>query len=1032
MRGRIRGIMTGALLFGGMAVSQRAEGAAVSRAALEAAGPEGVVRYLSDIVSRETPGHAVEIEVDLDGAEYLWLVVTDGGDGYASDHANWINARFAGPDGETSLSDMHWLYGVTGWGELNRNRRAAGGPLTVQGTVHERGIGTHSASTILYRIPPGHDHFLALGALDDSGANQGPATVQFAVLTGTPSPEQARLLGQRNWPSIAALLEREEVEKEERARRAMFEELTRDLEDETTREFAGLAEDLVWRPRENTFHGGISGPAARAEQTFHPAALLLESDRDPVDVVLRRTRALWEDLSGKVDLAAAGRRLAAFEEQGRTVAVGDVAARLTLFREITTLRRDIAFANPLLEGMDEILFINRDALPFDEYNGGNHMCDQYYGFHATRRGQSQGTGLFVLENPFSGNPTVRNVLEDSVVENGWRKGRSLDGGGFLSPELSYDGKEILFAWTEGMSQGPQWRVWDKNTVFHIFKVNVDGTNLVQLTDGLWNEFDPCWLPNGRIVFISERRGGFGRCHGRPVPSFTLHSMLDDGSDIVTLSPHETNEWQPSVDNNGMIVYTRWDYVDRGFNQAHHAWITYPDGRDSRAINGNYRTSERVGPHMQMNVRAVPGSSYYVALAAGHHTEARGSVILIDPRVPDDNAMSQVRRVTPDQLFPESEFMRQRASGAYATPWPLSENYYLCVYDHAANNQYRDVDESARRYAITLLDAFGNKEILFRNPEISSLSPIPLQARPKPPVIPHGTLVGRPREPDGSLPERIPDAELPGTATVGTLNVYESRFPMPEDARITHLRIWQVLPKTTPNADNPRIGYGSHKGSKICLGTVPVEEDGSAYWQQPVGVPFLMHALDENGVAIQGMRSVTYVHPGERLVCSGCHESREQAAVRPSFPKAFARAPSVITPEPDGTRPFSYPRLVQPVLDRHCVECHVQNADKQAPDLRPGTFETNPQRWYTSFISLRPYVFFHDNQAWTEPSTYPGRFGARRSRLYDLLVKGHHDLELPPEDMRRLVIWMDSNGLYFGHEDNIQAQAVGEVVWPSLE
>ncbi len=1006
--------------------------AEISREDLEAAGPDGVVRFISGIISGDTPGHSVDIEVELWDQEYLWLVVTDGGDGYAFDHSNWLNARLSGPAGERCLSQEYWLYAVTGYGEVNKNRAVSGRELKVKGQVYERGIGTHSPSVILFRIPEGYNRFHARGALDDHGVSRGPATVQFAVLTGKPSPAQARMLGQRPWPDIDHLLAREKDEREWRKRNERLAELTRDRTDEVMREFAGVDEKLRWRGREDTFLRGIPGPEARAEQTFNKQALLWDSDRDPVDVALRRTRALWRDLSAKVDLSSQDERLIALEKRGEEVNVADLDGRLQLFREIVALRREIAFSNPLLEGMDEILFITRDALPFNEFQGGNHMCDQYFGFHATRRGQSRGTGLFVLEDPFSDNPTVRNVLENSTVENGWRKGRSLDGGGFLSPALSYDGKEILFAWTEGMSQGPHWRVWDKNTVFHIFKVNVDGSNLVQLTDGLWNEFDPCWLPNGRIAFISERRGGYGRCHGRPVPSFTLHSMHDDGSDIVTLSPHETNEWQPSVDNNGMIIYTRWDYVDRGFNQAHHIWITYPDGRDSRAISGNYRTSERVGPHMQMNVRAIPGSPLYAAIAAGHHTEARGSVILIDPRIPDDNAMAQMKRVTPDQLFPESEFMRQRASGSYATPWPLSENYYLCVYERDANNQYRDVDESSRRYAITLLDAFGNKEILYQNPDISTLSPMPLQARPVPPVIPHGTLIGRPREPDGSKPEVSTASELPSTATVGALNVYESRFPMPEGTRITHLRIWQILPKTTPNADHPNIGYGAQKGAKACLGTVPVEEDGSAYWQQPVGIPFLMHALDENGVAVQGMRSVTYVQPGERLVCSGCHESREQAAVRPSFPKAFAREPSVITPEPEGTRPFSYPRLVQPVLDRHCVECHTQNAGNRAPDLSPGDYHTNPHHWYTSFINLRPYVFFHDDPAWTEPSTFPGRFGARRSRLYEMLVKGHHDVELPPEDFRRLVIWMDSNGLFFGHEDDIAAQAAGEVVWPSLE
>ena len=114
------------------------------------------------------------------------------------------------------------------------------------------------------------------------------------------------------------------------------------------------------------------------------------------------------------------------------------------------------------------------------------------------------------------------------------------------------------------------------------------------------------MPDGRIVFISERRGGFGRCHGRPVPTYTLHSMKPDGSDIVCLSYHETNEWNPSVSHDGMILYTRWDYVDRGAEITHHPWITTPDGCDPRVIHGNYPRDTRRRPYMEARSRTRAG------------------------------------------------------------------------------------------------------------------------------------------------------------------------------------------------------------------------------------------------------------------------------------------------------------------------------------------------------------------------------------------------------------------------------------------
>jgi len=297
------------------------------------------------------------------------------------------------------------------------------------------------------------------------------------------------------------------------------------------------------------------------------------------------------------------------------------------------------------------------------------MCDQFFGFNAIRGG-----GLFILEKPFSDHPTVRNVLENSVCENGRFKGQKLTSdGGFLSPDLRYDAREILFAWTEiAESEGERkrYREWNEHNTYKIFKVNVDGTGLTQLCDGTWNEFDPCYLPNGRIIFISERRGGYGRCHGRPVPSFTLHSMNPDGSDIVCLSPHETNEWQPSVNHDGVVLYTRWDYVDRGFNQAHHGWTTKPDGRDPRAIHGNFSSDQRSRPHFEITLRAVPNSRKYMVTAACHHGQAYGSIILIDPSVPDDNRMGPVKRLTPDQLFPEAEIGTHGPPANYAGPWPL--------------------------------------------------------------------------------------------------------------------------------------------------------------------------------------------------------------------------------------------------------------------------------------------------------------------------------------------------------------------------
>jgi hypothetical protein len=550
-----------------------------------------------------------------------------------------------------------------------------------------------------------------------------------------------------------------------------------------------------------------------------------------------------------------------------------------------------------------------------------------------------------------------------------------------------------------------------------------------LTDGPWNDFDPCWLPNGRIAFISERRGGYGRCHGRPVPTYTLHSLNPDGSDIACISPHETNEWQPSVGHDGMILYTRWDYVDRGFSQAHHPWVITPDGCDARAIQGNYGKSFGARPLMEMQVRAIPGSHRLVATATPHHGQAFGSLVIVDPRVGDDDAMGPVRRLTPEQRFPESEFNAdwgRGCEGQFSTPWPLSEHFYLCVYDVTANADGQKVDHNRVRHGIYLVDAFGNKELLYRDSAISCLSPRPLRVTPVPPVVPPASAIARP-------PDARPDAEsrLAKTAPVAVLNVYDSESPWPKGTVIKALRIVQVLPKSTPSADVPPIGFGSQKNARAVLGTVPVETDGSAHFLLPVGKPVFFQAVDESGLAVQSMRSDTWVHPGQRLVCRGCHERRPTAPSLPTrSPLALSRPPSAIEPDVEGSNPFSFPRLVQPVLDRHCAECHAKNP--KSPDLRVGEWRKNPGLWYTSYKNLRNYAFFYSDPSWVAPRTIPGQFGAKASRLYAILQKGHYEVKLLPEDLHRITLWLDCSSDFFGAYENTEAQARGEIVRPTLE
>ena len=807
---------------------------------------------------------------------------------------------------------------------------------------------------------------------------------------------------------------------------------------EADRQWAFLAYDLTQRPRFAGF----------ASEVFCPDALVTDSDRDPLDILLRRTNALLADIRARPgchDLANESRDLADLRAKAALVKAEDAAGRRALFDRLLAVRRRIAFANPLL-GFREIVFVKREVRGVME-----HCCDQFYG-----QQQRSGGGLFVLSDPFGANPALRDVLAGARVANGRLQGQALafgtratqgrDGGSVLSPAVSFDGRSLAFAYVEGVGSRAhvshlnhaQNGHWSRGFCYHLFTVGADGSHLTQLTDGTWNDIQPCFTPAGRIAFISERRGGYLRC-GRFCPTYTLFDMDDDGSDIRCLSFHETNEWSPAVTRDGMLLWTRWDYIDRHGCVAHHPWLTSPDGRNPRPVHGNYSYRYRRAD-MEIDVRPIPGSHRFVATAAPHHGQAFGSLVIIDPHAADDDAMGPVRRFTPDAGFPES----QRGSQTYGTPCPLSETYVLCAYEPC------EVKGTAAKhvYGLYLADAFGNKELIYRDPGIACLSPIPLRATLRPPVIPEQ----RRRPPDGTR----------GTATVSVANVYTSDQPWPAGTSIAALRVWQLYPLSVASQETPHNtglqlpeGYDSINIARSVLGTVPVEADGSVHFTAPAGVELFFQALDADGCAIQSMRSGTAFVPGERASCQGCHEPKNAAPnpVPSAAPLAMRRAPSVLAPGPDGSRPFSYPRLIQPVLDAHCVACHAEKINAAAPgrktpprldaaatELPVSGWMNRTTRYTASYLSLaQPYGFttYGSKRDWNSPAFYrtiPGTFGARASKLYALLRAGHHGVRLSADEMSRIVTWLDSVCQFYGVYEKTggEVQLAGGLATPTLE
>jgi len=638
----------------------------------------------------------------------------------------------------------------------------------------------------------------------------------------------------------------------------------------------------------------------------------------------------------------------------------------------------------------------------------SHQLTQYYGRYAR-----PGGGIFVLERPGK-----------SMQARSLTAGR-LPQGSFMLPDVSWDADRILFAFCEADTTPADTIQGHKGRYYHLYGCRPDGTGLRRLTAGSHDDFAPRFLPDGRMVFVSTRRGGWHRCGTPGCENYVLTTANADGTGIRPISFHETQEWDPAVMNDGRLVYTRWDYVDRHPVFYEHLWTTAPDGARAAALFGN-NTFNPVGI---WEARPIPGSRRLMATAAAHHAMTAGSIILVDPARGVDGS-APITRLTPDVPFPESETPvapswyaptegvepresdqnRRWPGHCYRSPYPLSERMFLAAYSFD-----RLIGEpkgnAAAMFGIYLCDADGNKELLYRDPAISSLWPIPLRARRRPPVVPSNL-----------------DARLGQEGVFVLQDVYAS-LPRVPRGTVKALRIVQVLPKSTPGKDLPPVGIPSGAPGKQVLGTVPVEPDGSAHFSAPARKELAFQALDERGMAVQVMRSGTYLQPGERTTCVGCHEPRVTAP-RKTLSVAQRRPPSRIVPGPDGSKPLSYPILVQGVLDKRCGGCHTR------PTPAGGVLLSGkPDGHYTaSYNALAPRVPFSD-MGNGEPLSKPDRYGARGSPLMKKLLDGHQGVRLSKGDIERLATWMDVSVLFYGTfdpADQARQQAGLRIKGPKIE
>ena len=665
--------------------------------------------------------------------------------------------------------------------------------------------------------------------------------------------------------------------------------------------------------------------------------------------------------------------------------------------------RKALLANPLVSD-HPILFVVRhpDRNGTHEYLGG-------YTFHG------RGSELKLLD--------VRTSKTTTLVKN--------PNGHIRSPCVHFNGRSIVF------SMNPQ------GGNFNIFEVNVEPAagdeehEIKQLTFARdVSDVDPIYLPGGDIVFASSRDLKIVPCDRQIVPQ--LFRMTGEGANIHQITRSLVHENQVSLMPDGRILYSRWDYVDRNFADGHGFWVTNPDGSNQAIIWGNNTAHPSAG----WNARVIPGTSRLICILGTHHGSLGGALAMLDPEKAIDGYDSVVK-TWPEEVkdrfrdlemltldnekgrhtsvwkaykyWPEPavelvmkdpnlrlhrwEDTQRDVKPWYDTPWPLTDpdtkgvagKYFLCARS----------DARGKGAAIWIVDVFGN-ETMVHAEDPGCYSPMPLAPSPKPIDIPPRRDY---KNGDGYF---YVQNVYEGTHMNGVKrgDVKQLRVVEVPDKEGLSSRWWNCL-----GSQSPGVNWSDFNTKRI-LGTVPVAEDGSAYFAVPCDRFVYFQLLDKDGMMIQSMRGGTSIHSGETLGCVGCHESRLKATI-PADRTAIARSmrgkPKQLEPWYGPTRRFSYVQEIQPVFDKQCIKCHDFGKKGSKKVILSGdrTLAFNysyAELWYKGYVGA-----IGAGPAGHLP---PYSWGSHPSKLIALLRKGHNKVKLSSEDMNRLVTWVDINGPYY--------------------
>jgi hypothetical protein len=686
--------------------------------------------------------------------------------------------------------------------------------------------------------------------------------------------------------------------------------------------------------------------------------------------------------------------------------------------------------------------------------------------HANHSGENITNGAKTYINKPGGDICVKKGFDPGSGLTNLIKGR-LGPGHTKGIDLWWDADRIVFSWVKQpdyfkdtiheSDQGFDDYMHGASGPAALYEISLRGKKIQKITQQDYNaDIEPTYLPNGDIVFSSSR-GDFGsQCSGHFFQNkkiVNLYRTSPDGQNIRAISNNKDFDRYAHTMDNGLVLYTRWEYQERHLWQTHNLWTARPDGSMSEAI---FKQHINNGPMSLRDARSIPGSEKLVAIGCGHHEWAQGAVFIIDYQK-GINENDGFRCVTPfitnrEGGLGDKKIVEQGgvvdSFGVYQQPFALSQKSFLVSYSWFIPRKVFN----ATNFGIYYIDVYGNKELIHLEPVLSSIYPMPLVKREKPPVVPDVYN------------------EQQNFASIYVTDIYEG-LPEVERGEIKYIRIshhteWPTIHTGDDVLDYNHLHYtpsGSWARSlglwtwspARTFGVVPVYEDGSAYFKSPVGIPVYFQALDENYLEVRRMRTFVSLQAGETRGCTGCHESRDEAPVSLShIPAALAYEPSVPVPPAWGETVLpDFEKHIQPIFDRNCVSCHNKDKMKGGLDFSSRQIDYYNQS-YRSLFGLKPGDPTPVQEGWSrklmypelehvvndrpslelmENNEYPGQliaisnrfsdnsvtrvreFGSAESKLIQVLLRDRHKgyVNMNEEDWVSLVTWIDLNAPYWG-------------------